>query len=802
MNASAFLLVALLAVDERATARSTPGPLRVGEDVLRTFETPHPYEGAASSTPQRVWRQEIHHPGATYICPHFSRFHLAPGDYLVVRSPDGRRSWRYEGFGKGEMGKGPDGFWGMHIPGDTAVLELWSSTRGEFGVRIDRYARGYTQAEMGDRQPEAICGADDTQNAVCYQASEPQIYDKGRAVARLLINGSGLCTGWLVGCQGHVMTNQHCIGSASDAANTNFEFMAEGATCATSCPQLACPGTVVASTSTLVQNDQPRDYALVLLPTNPSGTYGYLQLRATGAVVDERIYVPEHPGGKGKRIAVASTHTSDQSGFAEVYSLNEPACQSGGPPDVGYFADTEGGSSGSPVLGYADHRVVALHHCAACPNRGVPIQEVIAHLGANVPNCAVCDPPASPSGVAATPSGDNQIDVSWTASAGATSYKVFRALGACPPSSYELIAPSVTGTSYTDTGVSGGTTYAYAVVAVDGTTGCESAKSLCSSATATGLCTLAPTFAGLETAASSGTPTCGVNLAWSAATANCGSSVVYNVYRSEVPGFTPNAGNLLARCRTGTAFSDASAPPGTTFYYEVHAEDDSGNGGGPCGSGNQETNAAERSAAAAGPETVLLTDDIEGSTAAWVTETVSGAGAWSVVITDSHSPIHSWFIDDPASISDQRVALAADLAIPASSAAVLEFWHRVNVESAYDGGVLEYSTNSGGSWFDILEGNGGGVPANPNRFFSGGYTATLSTAYSNPLAGRSAWSGNNNAFGRVSVDLGQLAGFQARFRWRFGSDVSVSAPGWWMDDVRISYPGTCAASDLIFKDGF
>jgi hypothetical protein len=46
------------------------------------------------------------------------------------------------------------------------------------------------------------------------------------------------------------------------------------------------------------------------------------------------------------------------------------------------------------VLAYSNLKVIALHHCANCPNRGVPITSVIAHLGASLPACAVSDEPA------------------------------------------------------------------------------------------------------------------------------------------------------------------------------------------------------------------------------------------------------------------------------------------------------------------------------------------------------------------------------------------------------------------------
>ncbi|WP_342381348.1 serine protease [Myxococcus stipitatus] len=378
-----------------ATSSASQRATKVGEDVYQRFESAHPYASAALRTHSGPLHTDvITYEGAAYIAAHFERLELEAGDFVVVRSPDGRRSKRYDATHPGAR----DGFWAMHIPGDTAIVELHSGDspgrRGilnKHGYSIDRFARGYTNAEKGFTSDinKALCGADDSNWAPCYATSEATVYGRARPVARLLIGGSSACTGWLVGSQGHIMTNQHCIGTASDAQNTDFEFMAEGATCATNCGSwFGCPGHVI-SGATLVQADAPRDYALVRLAVNPTNAFGYLQLRDTGAVVNERIYVPQHPAGYGKKIAVASTDPSDASGFAEVYSLNEPSCQTGGPNDVGYFADTQGGSSGSPVLGYGDHLVVSLHHCANCPNRGVPIQAVISHLGTSLPQCAL-----------------------------------------------------------------------------------------------------------------------------------------------------------------------------------------------------------------------------------------------------------------------------------------------------------------------------------------------------------------------------------------------------------------------------
>ena len=66
--------------------------------------------------------------------------------------------------------------------------------------------------------------------------------------------------------------------------------------------------------------------------------------------------------------------------------------------EVGYWADTQGGSSGSPVLSYNDNTVIALHHCAgdaaSCGdmNRAINITNIITDLGSNLPPNAVYCP--------------------------------------------------------------------------------------------------------------------------------------------------------------------------------------------------------------------------------------------------------------------------------------------------------------------------------------------------------------------------------------------------------------------------
>jgi fibronectin type 3 domain-containing protein/sarcosine oxidase gamma subunit len=88
-------------------------------------------------------------------------------------------------------------------------------------------------------------------------------------------------------------------------------------------------------------------------------------------------------------------------------------------------------------------------------------------------------PPPAPTGLTATAASSSQINLSWTASSGATSYKVKQATVSGGP--YTTIATGVTATTYSATNLTGSTTYYYVVSAVNA--GGESPNSAQASAT-------------------------------------------------------------------------------------------------------------------------------------------------------------------------------------------------------------------------------------------------------------------------------------------------------------------------------
>jgi hypothetical protein len=86
--------------------------------------------------------------------------------------------------------------------------------------------------------------------------------------------------------------------------------------------------------------------------------------------------------------------------------------------------------------------------------------------------------------------------------------------------------------------------------------------------------------------------------------------VLYQVYRSESPGFEPDPSNQIAEAITGTTFVDLDVVPGTTYSYIVRAIDN--------WNGAEETNIVERSGRATGGAFASYSEDFESGNQGWV----------------------------------------------------------------------------------------------------------------------------------------------------------------------------------------
>jgi len=174
--------------------------------------------------------------------------------------------------------------------------------------------------------------------------------------------------------------------------------------------------------------------------------------------------------------------------------------------------------------------------------------------------------PSAPTGLQAI-AGDTRIALTWTAVSGAVSYRVYRGTSANSEAATP-VANNVASASYTDAGLTNGTTYFYYVTAVNGTG--ESIRSNEASATP------APIPA-VPTALTATAGNAQVHLSWTASA----TAASYNVYRATAGGTLVMISTVGAV--TGTTYTDAGLTNGTTYYYVVTAT----NGAGSSASSNQ-----------------------------------------------------------------------------------------------------------------------------------------------------------------------------------------------------------------------
>ncbi|MFD0670978.1 DUF4832 domain-containing protein [Cohnella sp. GCM10027633] len=187
--------------------------------------------------------------------------------------------------------------------------------------------------------------------------------------------------------------------------------------------------------------------------------------------------------------------------------------------------------------------------------------------------------PQAPTNVQASP-GSTQVALTWDAVDGATSYSVLRSTTS--GSGYAQVATGITGTSYTNTGLTNGTTYYYVVRAVNSV----GASGNSPQASATPAAISAPAApASLTATAGNGS----ASLSWPASTG----ATSYAVLRSTTSG---SGYAQVASGVTGTSYADTGLTNGTAYYYVVRAT----NGGGTSG------NSPQASATPAAPQPVTI----------------------------------------------------------------------------------------------------------------------------------------------------------------------------------------------------
>ncbi len=148
------------------------------------------------------------------------------------------------------------------------------------------------------------------------------------------------CTGFMIS-EDYLMTNQHCITSASDAVGVTAIFNHEEGVRESSWDEVRC--------DKLITNDIVLDFAILRCEGKPGKRYGYAQFSGRTPLHGDSLYVIhqncDHETFPG------CDFTKKVSG-GKIIGLDL---------EILHDADTLGGSSGSPVFNES-HELIGLHH--------------------------------------------------------------------------------------------------------------------------------------------------------------------------------------------------------------------------------------------------------------------------------------------------------------------------------------------------------------------------------------------------------------------------------------------------------
>lgn len=211
------------------------------------------------------------------------------------------------------------------------------------------------------------------------------------------------CTGFLIS-DDVVMTNQHCIPTASHSRGVTVSFEVVAGVPQGSEKRYDC--------SEFIGNNQELDFALLKCKGNPGAQYGKVKLSEQAGQVGEPIYVVQQ---NCDYYSQRDCYYTKKVSFGEVDAVKGNSYT--------HNADTLGGSSGSPIFSQDTHEVIAIHHAGlgnngqgrGLENYGVAMEKIVAHIKENFPSVlGGSDPAPTPKPSNDTPEGAMEMKFNTT----------------------------------------------------------------------------------------------------------------------------------------------------------------------------------------------------------------------------------------------------------------------------------------------------------------------------------------------------------------------------------------------------
>ena len=157
---------------------------------------------------------------------------------------------------------------------------------------------------------------------------------------------------------------------------------------------------------------------------------------------------------------------------------------------------------------------------------------------------------------------------------------------------------------------------------------------------------------------------------------------------------------------------------------------------------------------------------------------IAGNSAWAPTTAYSFSPVTAWQgVDDTL----QTEFSLNSAAFTPKSMSILSFKHLYEFENSFDGGLVEYSINSGSTWID----------AKP-LFMKNSYNGFIDSSSTATIANRKAFTGSSASnFINSTINLSDLTGNSTLIRFRVSTDVGNSNSGatntgWILDDISVA----------------